>query len=161
MKQANSEKLRLQWRLILLVYLLIATLISTGISFAKYTTSGEGSGYARVAAFNMTTSLSSTTQILNTTDGTASYTHSFAVTNSSEVAVNCGVTVSGIPSGVTATCKVGSTDKGAIANGSTITVGALAPDGTSETITLTFSVAKSTKVSATDISITVNAVQID
>lgn len=160
MKQMSFEKTN-RWLRLASIYLLIVTLISTGISFARYSTSVDSTGAARVAAFRITTTLASTTQTLNTTDGAASYVHSFTVTNSSEVAVNCGVTVSGIPDGVTATCTVGTTDKGTVANGSTIAIGALMPGGTSETITLTFSVAKSTKVSATDISITVNAVQID
>lgn len=141
-------------------YLLLLTLISTGVSFAKYATSTDGTGNARVAAFQITTTLSGATHTLNTTDGAASYTHSFTVTNSSEVAVQCSITVDGIPSGVTVNCKLGSTDKGTVTNGTAVAVGAMAPGGTTETITLSFSVPQKTKLDASQISITVNAVQI-
>lgn len=143
-------------------YLLILTLVSTGISFASYSTSVDvQSNSAGVAAFRITTTLASTTQTLDTTDAAASYAHSFTVTNSSEVAVSYNVRLSNVPAGVTVTCKVGEADAWEITGGTDVPLGTLAPGTTSPTITLTFAVPKETTVAQTDIGITVNAVQVD
>lgn len=140
-------------------YLLILTLISTGVSFASYTTSVDlASESAAVAAFGITTTLENATVTLDTTDAAQSDTRSFTVTNGSDVAVNCTVRLSNIPDGVTVTCnKI----TGNVSNNTPIPIGTLAPGAVSGEITLTFTVPKETEISATDISITVNAVQVD
>ena len=160
MKQMSFEKTN-RWLRLASIYLLIVTLISTGISFARYSTSVDSTGAARVAAFRITTTLASTTQTLDTTDAAASYAHSFTVTNSSEVAVSYHVILSNVPAGVTVTCKVGDADAREITGGTAVPLGTLAPGTTSTTITLTFAVPKETTVAETNIGITVNAVQID
>ena len=140
-------------------YLLILTLVSTGISFASYSTSVDvQSNSAGVAAFGITTTLQDATVKMDTTNAPQSDTQSFTVTNSSQVAVNCTVRVSNIPSDVTVTCN---RITGTVSENTPIPVGTLAPGVTSEPIELVFSVQKEKEVSATDISITVHAVQVD
>ena len=160
MKQMSSEKLHLQWKGILLVYLLIATLISTGISFAKYTTSVDASGHARVAAFNVTTTLADAEKVLDTTKGAAYYRYMFQVRNDSEVAVKYDVVLTGVPEGVSV--KWGS--KSPVVSGTTHTfsnAGTLAAGNTWAYITLNFTVEKGTIIEEAEINVTVNAEQID
>ena len=140
-------------------YLLLLTVVSTGISFASYSTSVDvQSNSAGVAAFGITTTLQNSAVTLDTTNGDQSNTQTFSVTNSSEVAVNCTLKVSGIPDGVTVTSNI---ITGNVSNNMSIPVGVLVPGAASGEITLTFTVPKETEISATDISITVNAVQVD
>ena len=150
-----------RWLNLAVAYLLLMTFVSTGLSFARYATSSESTGSGRVAAFRITSTLASTTQTLDTTDGAASYPHSFMVTNSSEMAVCYDVTLSNVPENVSVTCRNGDGTPVEIVAGTTVPLGALAPGATSPAITLTFSVPRETTVAQTTIGITVNATQVD
>lgn len=157
-RNKNSKRLH-RWLRFATVYLLVITLVSTGLSFASYTTSVDiTSDPGAVAVFAITTTLENGTVTLDTTDSAKSETRTFTVTNSSEVAVNCTVRLSGIPEGVTVTSNM---INGTVSDNTAVPVGVLTPGATSASISLTFTVPKETEISATDISITVYAVQVD
>lgn len=110
-KYAKKQKVRLPLSAYL-SYLLIATLLLTGVSFSKYATTGSADDGARVALVMLDGSGSGETD-LSLGDGTASASYEFTIENYnvngvSEVSLNYTVTVTmpegkALPEGVDVT----------------------------------------------------------
>ncbi len=104
----NKEKKRRYFpTTTLLVYLLIAVTLTTGVSFSRYTSTASGSANARVAKFEISTHAADG-QRISLADGpdTASGSYVFTVSSASEVSVTYDVLVtlpSALPAGVTMT----------------------------------------------------------
>ncbi len=141
-KYLNKEKKRRGFSTsALLVYLLIAVTLTTGVSFSRYTTSVSGSDSARVAGFDVSI-FGSTDRIHidgsnSESDLTGSYT--LTVTNNSEVAVEYTITVqtaSPLPKGINLTMDSVTKSTDGTAAAYSFSAGTLAPGG-SENHTLT------------------------
>ncbi len=135
-KHLNKEKKRRYFpTTTLLVYLLIAVTLTTGVSFSRYTTSVSGSDSARVARFDVSIGIQSTLIELNgNLEPGFTKDYEFTVSNSGEVAIqyNFELTSTG---NLPLTFELG-TKGGALTQIKTDTVmdmGAIAPNNTTGT----------------------------
>ena len=86
-------------------YLMLASVLLTGVSFSKYVAKTTSINEARVAIFNIDTQSTSATSFELEAGGTANY--SFKVKNLSEVAVDYKLIVENLPTGVSVTVSDG------------------------------------------------------
>ncbi len=92
-KHLNKEKKRRGFSTsALIVYLLIAVTLTTGVSFSRYTSTASGSDSARVAKFGVTASVENTAITVNSPNGEGG-SAKINVTNSSEVVIAYEVVV--------------------------------------------------------------------
>ena len=89
-----------------LSYLLLATFLLTGVTFSKFTATTDGIDSARVAKFDVTVSGSGQAVDVGLKAGETA-THTFTVTNNSEVAVDYYLELTGMPAGITAAVSDG------------------------------------------------------
>ncbi len=126
-KEYKSPQGQSRWRIplrALTVYLLVATLLTTGISFARYSTSGPGSDNdARVAKWDVRVDFPDGEIELteDTLEKKAEY--SFSVVNNSEVAV---------------TYEINVTFNNPLPNGITMSIGETSVEGNGEQMTFSF-----------------------
>lgn len=145
-----------------LCYLLIATLLFSGGSLARYSTTASGTATARMARFDMATAVADGQPgsiDLQAGDTGSNGTYSFTVTNNSEVLVKYNVIVKNVPANVCAVLN------GTIltANGTDDLVFAakeLAMGGT-DTCTLTFYALADAETKTTDVAVQVYVEQVD
>ncbi len=150
----------------LIMYLMIAALLTTGVSFSRYTTSVSGFCSARVARFDVTASFPDTAAI-EMSEGTGTRAeYSFEVTNNSEVAVSYDIKVS-LPKALPAGIKLSMDDISVMSDGSqnefVFPGGELGDNGGTRTHTLiiTADYTALTETYYQKVSISITAVQID
>ncbi len=95
LKKKKIQKGILTVAVILLVASLICVILMSSGTYAKYITSGNASDNARVASFNVNAEegKNNLSILLNEEDGTDSDDYTLTLTNDSEVAAKCTVTV--------------------------------------------------------------------
>lgn len=144
-----------------LCYLLIAALVFTGGSLARYTSTASGTATARVARFDMATAVvdgQATNIELQAGDADSTGAYSFTVTNNSEVLVEYRVIVKNVPANVCA-----------VLNGITMT--STGTDlvfaakelamGSTDTCTLTFYALEAAETQTVDVTVQVHVEQVD
>lgn len=142
MEKTAKKKFRLPISAYLL-YLLLVSVLLTGVSLSKYVASTEGIDSARVAKFDVSLSGGSSVSL----EAEGSQTQTLTVKNDSEVSVRCSLVAANVPAGVTVSYNPTSVD--------------IAP-GESKTVNVTFTAAADipNEISA-NIGIDVQAEQID
>lgn len=167
-KHLNKEKKRRYFpTTTLLVYLLIAVTLTTGVSFSRYTTSVSGSDSARVARFDVSISGSADSISIDGSNSESDLTGSYTltVTNNSEVAVEYTITVqtaSPLPKGINLTMDsvTKSTDGTAVTY--SFSAGTLAPGGSANhTLTVEAVLTELMNDVEQDITVSVAVAQID
>lgn len=148
------------------VYLLVATVIFTGVTFSGYIAKTTGGDDARTAKYDVSVSSISGEALTLAPDTPASYT--FSVTSSSEVAVEYDLVISlpnALPEGVVLSLKRGDTPVTVAVDGTVYTVlgaGEFTALGGTHTYTLTFTATQPIGADRVEnISIRVDARQMD
>ena len=145
-----------------LCYLLIAALVFSGGSMARYTSTASGTATARVARFDMATAVAdgqSASLELQAGEAGSTGAYSFTVTNNSEVLVKYNVIVKNVPANVCA-----------VLNGTTLTANGtddLVFDakelamGSTDTCELTFYALADAETQTTNVTVQVHVEQVD